>query len=358
VQRQQDLAANSNLPFKDDENWGGAQLNFKIPDKEKKGKPPENAFDSLLRQYEEMVARGRELSQVEQAIGLFQTARYEEARRANPQLARDREAQILALAAQFDATERLRKAEKEETDKRKERDRENERAMMEYARHLETLAAKYKDLADPLEKYRKELKDIIELQEMGYLTAAQALEAAFVVQNKMEDEFNKVGKSVSDTTDLAKELGLTFSSAFEDAIVGGKKFSEVLRSLAQDVLKMFVREQLTKPLANAAGNLFESFDWGSLFSFKAEGGPVSANTPYIVGEKGPELFMPSASGNIVPNSKLANGGGITIVQRMSFGSDVSRATLKQWGEQVKRDTVVAVAEARMRGGSYSGAMGR
>lgn len=40
---------------------------------------------------------------------------------------------------------------------------------------------------------------------------------------------------------------------------------------------------------------------------KARGGPVSANTPYIVGEAGPELFVPNSSGNIVPNNKLTGG---------------------------------------------------
>lgn len=43
---------------------------------------------------------------------------------------------------------------------------------------------------------------------------------------------------------------------------------------------------------------------------RASGGPVSANTPYLVGERGPELFMPSSSGSIVPNHKM--GGGVTI----------------------------------------------
>lgn len=46
--------------------------------------------------------------------------------------------------------------------------------------------------------------------------------------------------------------------------------------------------------------------------FKADGGPVSANSPYIVGERGPELFTPSSSGMITPNNRLAGVGGITI----------------------------------------------
>jgi hypothetical protein len=41
----------------------------------------------------------------------------------------------------------------------------------------------------------------------------------------------------------------------------------------------------------------------------AAGGTVKANSPYIVGEVGPELFVPSSGGRIVPNNKLGGGGG-------------------------------------------------
>ena len=41
---------------------------------------------------------------------------------------------------------------------------------------------------------------------------------------------------------------------------------------------------------------------------RAMGGPVSSNSPFIVGERGPELFVPSMNGRIVPNNKLSTGG--------------------------------------------------
>jgi len=45
----------------------------------------------------------------------------------------------------------------------------------------------------------------------------------------------------------------------------------------------------------------------------ASGGPVEGNTSYLVGENGPELFMPSRSGSIIPNNKLSDmGGGQTV----------------------------------------------
>ena len=41
----------------------------------------------------------------------------------------------------------------------------------------------------------------------------------------------------------------------------------------------------------------------------ATGGLANANSPYIVGERGPELFVPSGNGRVIPNNKLGNGGG-------------------------------------------------
>lgn len=46
---------------------------------------------------------------------------------------------------------------------------------------------------------------------------------------------------------------------------------------------------------------------------RAVGGPVSSGTPYIVGEKGPELFVPSGNGNIVPNDKMSTSSSNTTI---------------------------------------------
>jgi len=63
----------------------------------------------------------------------------------------------------------------------------------------------------------------------------------------------------------------------------------------------------------------------------AAGGPVVGNTPYIVGEAGPELFVPTGSGTIMNNNRLggmAGGGDINVTVNMPAGSngdDVVRA---------------------------------
>lgn len=66
---------------------------------------------------------------------------------------------------------------------------------------------------------------------------------------------------------------------------------------------------------------------------RASGGQVSANQPYIVGEKGPELFMPSGSGSIIPNGKLG-GGNVIVNLSGTFYSDSEAA--EKMGDQIAR----------------------
>jgi hypothetical protein len=79
---------------------------------------------------------------------------------------------------------------------------------------------------------------------------------------------------------------------------------------------------------------------------RANGGPVAANTAYLVGERGPEVFMPSASGQIVPNVDLGTsvsragvmtgGGGSTYNISVNAGVGDPRAIGQQIVEYIKR----------------------
>jgi hypothetical protein len=58
---------------------------------------------------------------------------------------------------------------------------------------------------------------------------------------------------------------------------------------------------------------------------RAMGGPVSARTAYVVGERGPELFVPGSSGSIIPNGM----GGGTIINLTVNGAIDSESTARQ-----------------------------
>ena len=71
--------------------------------------------------------------------------------------------------------------------------------------------------------------------------------------SKLEDQQDRLTEKETNRRQALDQLGTTFSSAFEDAIVGGEKFSDVLSSLIKDIQRMFVRTQLLEPLMS---NLF------------------------------------------------------------------------------------------------------
>jgi hypothetical protein len=74
---------------------------------------------------------------------------------------------------------------------------------------------------------------------------------------------------------------------------------------------------------------------------RAIGGPVTGGSPYMVGENGPELFVPGASGMIVPNSSRIgapraannNGSGHTVIE-LRLKDEMLDARITQGAAQV------------------------
>lgn len=150
---------------------------------------------------------------------------------------------------------------------------------------------------------------------------------------------------------------------FSDMMTGAKSFGDAMKDMAKTVIdalmKMYIKYMIVQPLfdmmfPNARAG-------GDVPSGKALGGPVQANTPYLVGERGPELFMPNSGGNIIPNNKMGGGGSSVVVQQtinVSTGvQQTVRAEIVQLMPQIAQAAKGAVADARLRGGNFSKAMG-
>lgn len=192
---------------------------------------------------------------------------------------------------------------------------------------LERQAQAIRNSIDPLSKFRKELELIQQLEAGGFLSPTDANLKRFLVGNEIDGAFGNIQSNLKETSDLARDLGLTFTSAFEDAIVEGRAFSEVLKGLEKDILRIITRKLVTEPLSDAisgaikgvgssgGGNIISSIGtWlGGMFGgARASGGPVSAGKVFAVGERGPELFIPSVPGVIMPNHAMQMGGGMTV----------------------------------------------
>jgi len=88
---------------------------------------------------------------------------------------------------------------------------------------------------------------------------------------------------------------------------------------------------------------------------KADGGPVSGGTPYVVGERGPELFIPKANGAIVPNHKMGNQGA-TVIQNINISPGIEgtvRAEIVKLMPAIQESAKQGVLDSAQRGGAYA-----
>lgn len=154
------------------------------------------------------------------------------------------------------------------------------------------------------------LKDVeaIEAQMEAEKAYEQALKDAPLVQrmDQLRDTtagfFVDLVKNGEDAIDRLEDYLLT--SALESI---GKQIAEGL----------FGDYGTTGAEGNWLGSLFGSFFGGA----KAGGGDVFANRPLLIGEQGPEMFIPRSAGSIIPAeqvSRMAGGGGKTVVQNIAF----------------------------------------
>lgn len=183
----------------------------------------------------------------------------------------------------------------------------------------------------------------IEKAREDMLLLASALEAGSISEEKYIEAVNarlETGsKKIKEQKSLVEELGLTFTSSFEDAIVGAREFSSVLDGLAKDILRITVRKGITEPLGNFVGSFFGESKTGlasltsSVNSTFAKGG-VFENSPSlssysgkvydspqpflfakgagIFGEAGPEAIMPLKRGRDGKLGVAADGGGAAV----------------------------------------------
>lgn len=111
----------------------------------------------------------------------------------------------------------------------------------------------------------------------------------------------------------AEQLGAQFGNLFTSVVQGSISAREAFARLIEDMARAMAQKAFTNIFMTLMGVPTAGGGMGGGFGgFMASGGPVAGNTPYIVGEKGPELFVPSSSGQIVPNNQMGGMGGITF----------------------------------------------
>ena len=223
------------------------------------------------------------------------------------------------VARQNEIYEIRKRLANETTFKREELEYSTKLANLE----MQMIFSTEKELA--LAKLRIETeKEIFNLKKLNLDEAdKQLFEKQIRDTEVLKETFITLQDSMKKTQQISDTIWSNMSSAIDNFVKTGKlSMKDLARSIIQDLIAIQMKAAALSflrmlfgptvgPSMDGGGALPSSFN--QYLAPKASGGPVSANTPYIVGEQGPELFMPSGSGTIIPNNKMSNAGGVTNV---------------------------------------------
>lgn len=196
------------------------------------------------------------------------------------------------------------------------------------------VADKFDRFGQLLNSFSSQNKAVAEEIKTAYNNALDAiLPGVQITSKKVVPEMSSSMKAMNEfARTAASNMQNAFAQFLFDPFKDGLKgmlsnFVNMLRQMvaqivAQQILLAFFRmftggTGFMADFANAAVNSIEG---------KAIGGPVSQGTPYIVGERGPELFVPNSSGSIVPNNRM---GGVTVAPVYNIDARGATADLQQ-----------------------------
>lgn len=177
--------------------------------------------------------------------------------------------------------------------------------------------------------------NLAEQQELGFKLAS--FDADYERQRSFvfgwEEAFKKYQDSAYNSAEQAKTYFDTFTGGMENAMV---KFAQTgklsFKDLANNIIADLIRIQTRRAMVSlfGGGGMF-----GSLFGFAAGG--QTDMSPMIVGERGPELFIPSSSGKIIPNNQLGFGNNQPQQMITTVNYNIQAVDASSFRQLVARD---------------------
>ena len=156
--------------------------------------------------------------------------------------------------------------------------------------------------------YRNQHLQISENEKLSTDERTQNIEKLKAQVNLQKQVLANAKALIDPFRQISDMIQIEMGNGIKDLIKGTRTLNDVMRNMLNKMADAFLNLAI---FGNIGGSSITGGLLGGLFGKRAEGGPVKAGGSYIVGERGPELFRPSASGNIIPNDSL--GGSTNIV---------------------------------------------
>jgi hypothetical protein len=218
------------------------------------------------------------------------------------------------------------------------------KATIEQANTLGLTAAKVNGLTEALSNLEKARAGVTALAAAGPGAGPTDRERLQTEADRVRGELNTLTDPINAITTAAAGIGDAFSTSFKGIISGSMTAKEALASFFTSVADHFldmaaqiIAKMIQMAILNTIVGLLPGSSGGGLgssqfkpgapaqmvpslpnvpnysgaFKARANGGPVSSGQTYMVGERGPELFVPGRSGSIVPNGAM--GGDVNVV---------------------------------------------
>lgn len=167
------------------------------------------------------------------------------------------------------------------------------------------------------------------------------------IADRLRESFQKLEDNLPSLQEKMDNIAKTTMKNMSDSLMGVVKgtvklkdaFKQMAAQLVMDAIQLFVIDRITGGFLSFAKGL----------TGKAIGGPVQSGQPYMVGERGPEMFVPNQAGSIIPNKRM--GGGITVVNNVDArgsGADVDQK-IKSAMSQTSQQTIMTIQDLMRRG---------
>lgn len=171
--------------------------------------------------------------------------------------------------------------------------------------------------------------------------------------------FYDLKKAQEENARIARKMKEELSDALADIAVNFKNLQTTATSAIQAIAKEIIKAKITNPLSSSIIDALPSFSFGKLLGF-ASGGTPPVGVPSIVGENGPEIFVPNALGTVIPNNKIG-GTSVVVQQTIALNPSATEQTVAQLQNLVPAimsATQASVMQAIQSGGSESRIVGR